>query len=272
MSVKKIIELFFPMWANCEANKIIQKKIDENVEPELDIANNQLLDAYIDSLEQKKTLEDKAKVNVIGVTIAFTLMLNSTAFISNSLGMKFGKTVLIISIVTILLAAIYMIFAGILVIKVLTDKNVVYYYCGKCESETEYLECKRAIYLNRKMNLIRNNYVFTTYECIRNSLVCFFCVFVIACIALWPVSKNTRMVSSEKNSDYLVYYTTDSLIEEVTDIGIVSIEDSIIDFIQKNKIELDQTFSFINQEYNLFIKAELKNEEVFVIDIEHYLQ
>lgn len=269
-SIGLVFGAIFPMVANYITNKKIQGKIDNAEDETIGVPNMRLLDLHKECLKQKNSLEDKAKVNVIGVTIAFSLMLNSTSFINSSFGKNVDQWVLILALVVIVLAAVYMIFAGILAIKVITDKNIVYEYSGECESEEECTKCREAIMKNRHMNTIRNNYVFSSYECIRNSLICFLFVFIVACITMIPSSNRIQNLNVSTNGNYKVYYAADSLIDDISDIGINEIQDSIISFIQNNNINQNQSFSFIDQDNNLFFKVERKNGELYEIDIEHY--
>lgn len=269
--IRVIFDGIFPMMANIKTNKKVQSKIDNSEVDNIDVPNDRLLDLYQDSLKQKSSLEDKAKVDVVCVTIAFTLMLNSITFVNNYVGKKVADWVLIFALMIIVLAAGYMIIAGVLAIKVIADKNIVFEYCGKCDSAEEWSKCKEAINKNRLMNIIRNNYVFSSYQCIRNSLICFFIVFIMACITIAPSSNRIQKLNIGTNDCYEVYYASDSFINEVTNMGIAEIQDTIISFIQNNNIDQNQTFSFIDQVNKLFIKVKLKDDAIYVIDIEHYI-
>ena len=56
------------------------------------------------------------------------------------------------------------------------------------------VEYDRCITKNRTTNLIRNNTVFTSYECIRNSLVC---LFVILLLSAAPITSGQDQSSIE---------------------------------------------------------------------------
>lgn len=94
-------------------------------------------------------------------------------------------------------AVSYMITAGILAIKVLIDENRIYVVdigtTVRADANVR-VEYDRCITKNRTTNLIRNNTVFTSYECIRNSLVC---LFVILLLSAAPITSGQDQSSIE---------------------------------------------------------------------------
>ena len=62
-----------------------------------------------------------------------------------------------------------MILAGLLVIKTFTVQITI--YTVNETQENIFLQYRKAIILNRLSNIIRSNYISTSYECLRNSLI-----------------------------------------------------------------------------------------------------
>lgn len=73
---------------------------------------------------------------------------------------------------------LYALLAALYSIKVFTKVITVYQpEPNKAQDKEELLVC---VALNRWSNLIRNNYLSTSYELLRTSLICLFVVFVIS--------------------------------------------------------------------------------------------
>ena len=187
--ISLIIDLLFPMAANWEYNKKLRAKIKaqnddcssnpiesilSTVKKPDDLATDVFENLYNDTLKAKDKIEEKAKTNIIGVSISITLIMGASGMLS-ALNEKFQISWFAwVAFILMLAAVIYMHFAGILVIRLLTNENEVYtldlnsFLPGSNSLMRK--EYDRCIILNRYKNIIRNNYLFTSYECIRNSL------------------------------------------------------------------------------------------------------
>ncbi|NCD10372.1 MAG: hypothetical protein EOL98_13345 [Negativicutes bacterium] len=144
-------------------------------------------DQYFDTFKIKDKLEDKAKTNVVGVTIAITLIMGASGVI-NTIYARFPIPIIKWIAFCLLSAAVmYMIAAGLLAIKVLIKDNKMFnvnietFASGNQALSEEYNEC---INLNKLQNIMRNNSVFTSYECIRNSLVCLFLILMLVSVPI----------------------------------------------------------------------------------------
>lgn len=195
--MNRIFDIIFPFHANCKANAIIQSRmrpndeIEESVIPSGvlqrvdcpdNIRNEVLEDLYEQTFKIKDKLEDKAKSNVMGITISVSLIVGSTKLLSyvNSEAERLCIIILLI------ISVFYMIVSGLLVIHMLIDENETYVIKlnslaeGGGSLRADYDQC---ILLNQYKNLIRNNYLFASYACIRNALISLFFMFLLIVIS-----------------------------------------------------------------------------------------
>lgn len=140
---------------------------------------------YNHNQEVKKILEDKAKTNIIGLTISITLIMvfiNITELINSFENLNIKIIILILAIMSVG----YMIVASLLSINLLVNKNIVFrIQPSDLTLEKNLLKRKYALLteLTIKQNLIRNNYIYSSYECIRNSLILLFTIFIMLLLA-----------------------------------------------------------------------------------------
>lgn len=212
----KIFDAIFPMIANYRDNLKVRKKIhptdDEGnkIEPEGILAHIEnsneldlkvLEDQYGETLRIKEKIEDKAKTNIIGISISITLIMGASGILS-VVNDKYQLPILSwITFALMVVSIAYMLTAGILVIRLLTNENEVYVVnlnsliLGEEILRDDYDKC---ISQNRNKNTIRNNYLFTSYECIRNSLICLFAILLLTAAPL-------SFQSEEKNDNLLKF-------------------------------------------------------------------
>lgn len=166
-----------------------------------------LKEAYDSSVLRMKQFEEKAKTNIIAISISVTITIGLINPISNIYekynNIYFGFFLFIISIFIVM----FMLYGGIISLKVLMDKNIVY-KIGLTELSEDEKSLKN-IYgmygeLNEINNTIRNNYINTSYKCMRNALILLSLIFFIGII---PVKLNSEdqtnkniMELKEKNS------------------------------------------------------------------------
>ena len=151
-----------------------------------------------------------------------------------------------------------MIAAGIHAIQVLIAENTIYTASLEIDDELYKNDLNKKIGLNRARNIIRNNYIFTSYECIRNSLLCLFIVMVIAII---PVQKDSHTPESSWQGSY--YLSADAMrtIHNGIDLSVITayIED------QPQK---DGTVAVVDEKDKIFIKYSIDGENVIIYMIE----
>lgn len=259
-----ILEKIFPSIANHLYNNKVRNKIKNRVELALpsndtsidDITIEDFNALYESDMRWKEKLEDKAKTNVIGVTISVTLMMGAYSLIQNVSG-KFGSNILFwIAFCLFILSVVYMLEAGIHAIHVLTAENVVYTSPAGLKGNEKKNDMDLQIGLTRAQNTLRNNYIFTSYECIRNALICLFCVMIIAIIPVMQVKPVTsynhgNYFYSEQAMQSLNNGVDQSTVEAYIDTNITDGEHSVVD-----------------QSNNLFIKYLVKDNQVIIYIVE----
>ena len=263
-AVKNIFEHIFPSYANRCSNKKVKHRIEsrENLdcpsrENSLDLLSKDELQSLLDKASQARTkLEDKAKTNVIGVTISVTLIMGAYTLVQNISG-KYGTSIPFwIAFILFVSSVLYMIVAVIHAIHVLTAENIVYYPKPGLEGDEEKKDLDVQVGLNRAQNLIRNNYVFTSYECIRNSLICLFAVMVIAIVPL----NSKRIIDSYSQGSY--YFSEQALKSIKRGIDSVTVK-RFIDLKAK-----DGYYFAVDEQDGLYIEYSIKdgNATVYVIE------
>ena len=186
---KKILGILLPFYDNFKALKKIEDRqqnilninyFDDKITKEFSDVVDQynfktIKELYKLTIEGKGKLEDKAKTLVVSVTIAVPFSINGI----NVVNKIENESIRNLCSLIFILAVSFMIIAGILSIKVFTEQ-IKLYTVNETKREL-YFEYKRAIILNRLSNVIKNNYIFTSYECLRNSLilVIIFCIIVL---------------------------------------------------------------------------------------------
>lgn len=283
--ISLIIDLLFPMAANWEDNKKLRAKIKaqnddcssnpvesilSTVKKPDDLATDVFENLYNDTLKAKDKIEEKAKTNIIGVSISITLIMGASGMLS-ALNEKFQISWFAwVAFILMLAAVIYMLFAGILVIRLLTNENEVYTLDLNSFLPGSNLlmrkEYDRCIILNRYKNIIRNNYLFTSYECIRNSLICLFAILVMTTIPLSTPKGNQNIVYV---SDPYSFRYSSSSVEYLKQNDVQKIVESYITSVVENKkSNTEQTFGVVEEDCNLFIKFDVSGSTINVLLLE----
>lgn len=283
--ISLIIDLLFPMAANWEYNKKLRAKIKaqnddcssnpvesilSTVKKPDDLATDVFENLYNDTLKAKDKIEEKAKTNIIGVSISITLIMGASGMLS-ALNEKFQISWFAwVAFILMLAAVIYMLFAGILVIRLLTNENEVYtldlnsFLPGSNSLMRK--EYDRCIILNRYKNIIRNNYLFTSYECIRNSFICLFAILVMTTIPLSIPKGNQNIVYV---SDPYSFRYSSSSVEYLKQNDVQKIVESYITSVVENKkSNAEQTFGVVEEDCNLFIKFDVSGSTINVLLLE----
>jgi hypothetical protein len=286
--MNKLIEIIFPLYANYIANGKVRKRIDnlikrqnspdedttESVVDEVDIEVYR--EMYHDTFKIKDKLEDKAKTNVVGVTIAITLIMGASGVINTIYGKFSIPTIKWIAFGFLSAAVIYMIAAGLLAIRVLITDNKMFFVnlesfaTGDQTLSQEYNDC---IKLNKHQNTMRNNTVFTSYECIRNSLVCLFLILILVSVPIISPTSNEaqeRNIGKVSNEEYQFLYSAkavDSI--KSSDIQDV-VEETIIRDIYRDidKIKSASEIGIADVPNKIFIKYSYNDDTINVLLIE----
>lgn len=289
--MNSVLEAIFPMIANHIDNKKLREKLseDENnskqcgllcgIDNAEAIKTDILKQQYIDTFQNKDKLEDKAKTNIIGITISITLIMGASSVLKTisekypTLGLQW------FSFALLSIAVIYMLAAGIIAIKVLIDENIIYtinlnsFAADEMVLRTDYDRC---IWQNRMQNLIRNNSVYTSYECIRNALICLFLILVLSTIPI-----KTQMVSVNDGStantggakQYHFVFSSPAVAYLRTNNVQSIVENAIIRAIENQKTveKSDKTIGIIESNDGLFIKFSISEDTITILLIESFI-
>src|SRR5690606_3719665 len=190
--------IIFPFPKLLKASRTINKKIyrlNKSTEEDpytyeyasnnLNIEDKVLLDTLNDTIEKKKTLEDKAKSTLIAITISTTLIANILKFLQDINGNPVFVMILLLTIG--FLSLLYMVVAGLLSLYCISEVNsvaVMYpedYLLSEEEKKTQIADNIEYNFLN---NLKRNNLMATSYKCIIVSLLLLIVFFIISSITI----------------------------------------------------------------------------------------
>lgn len=180
---KKIIQvlenILFTILPNLNAKKAngaIKDKPDDNVDLK-EVSIDAIKEKYEETTFAKSQLDDKAKTTTAALTITITLVLNLYGLVKGA--MEKGDAIYfeIIVFVLAVISVLYIATAWFLAMSVLFKHNTIYRTSLDDRSMAAYYRC---IVENGKINLIRNNCLYASYLCIRNSVVCLILVFVLA--------------------------------------------------------------------------------------------
>lgn len=219
---------------------------------------------YTEAFEVKNKFEDKAKTNVIGITIAITVIMGASG-LTGSLISKYPSFILHWVSFAILLAAIfYLLVSGIDAIRVLFDENAMSTVdlpdlaADDVDTKEKYDDCTNR---NINRNIIRNNIVYSSYICIRNALICMMVLFVLVSIPLTTAkSKDNKIVVSSGSS---ISYSSSIIIPD--EIDIVDINNCVIqDREDRDSIEDGTTYSFVNINNNYYVQYKCFGSEIIV--------
>lgn len=130
--ISEFINFLWPFYKSYTANKKIDKDIqrqknDNTVQEFQDnFDKTEIVKDYDVTIYRKDKLEDKAKTNIFGITIAISLIAGAHTFLNNIYTMYSSRIIGIISFILFLLIILYLLVSGITVVKVLCDLNSIY--------------------------------------------------------------------------------------------------------------------------------------------------
>ena len=129
-----------------------------------------------DALEHKKQLEDKAKSLVALTTISATMMLGLGSTASSMFGGIVQLPARVILAAVMIFSAFYMVAAAISSISVFASLNKAYLVDDPGRSTGD--DIRLAIMQNGYQNILRNNYLSLSFDCLKRSLGSLFVVFL----------------------------------------------------------------------------------------------
>lgn len=186
------VDVLFPIISTFLSKRRIIEKIDsleETEGAEIDFQShpsfvylrnidddNVLENKYGDALEHKKQLEDKAKSLVALTTISATMMLGLGSTASSMFGGIVQLPVRAILAAVMIFSAFYMVAAAISSISVFASLNKAYLVDDPGRSTGD--DIRLAIMQNGYQNILRNNYLSLSFDCLKRSLGSLFVVFL----------------------------------------------------------------------------------------------
>ena len=278
--MNSLISTVFPFFVCRKANKKLKKQIlefetDKKTRKHYSVIKRRQRKNYFDildkkykeSFDKKNKLEDKAKTNVIGLTIAITLITGASGIIK-TIDSKFPiGFVQWISFFILLVSVVYLIIAGILAVKALCSENTMFFISEDTllrkdlNGLLEYDEC---IEKNEKYNTIRNNLIYSSYACIKNSLICMVAILILCTIPLNTfVERKSDNVSYK--SGYEFVYSSEIVCNE-KNIDFLDVEDLIIEDISVRENITDE-ICFLSRDDKLVIKYSIEGKKISVLSI-----
>lgn len=264
---QKMFFAIFPFIHSYIANKKIEERLNCNeIEEiqELPQSLDELREVYKRTLEIKDKLEDKAKNNIIAITISITLIMGASNIISNLIKKPLFFWMPSVSILLFVGAVGYMIVAGSSAFKLLMDKNVVYYVLSTSNDESEYYESKES---NNNYNLIRNNLINTSFRCIRNAIICLFIVLMLIIANQFNDSYYRDSVNVSGFVNINIFYSN-AVIQDVNFLeNRLQIESLIWEYYKSGKLIEGESVGLVDAQNNLFVKVNKQNEKVICVEL-----
>lgn len=275
--MSKVISAFLPFYANKKINDRLRTKLADTdsagvlsyIENSDKITIETLREQYNETMRTKDKLEDKAKTNVAGITISITLIMGASGLLSN-IYTKFNFPLISwLSFLLFSVSVIYMLIAGIMAIGVLISENEVYTVRLSSlaeNSQTLRDDYDKCIGQNTTKNLIRNNSVYTSYECIRNALVCLFILLVLVAI---PFSAKKPIPQADINdfSTQNIVYSGSSVLSIKENEWQAEVEQTIMQAKSAGQLKGTQTIGLLSTNKNLFIKVAVDEDLITVMFI-----
>lgn len=275
-----VLTALFPVLGNLKANNKLRKRLKNYVEPgeerlqtPLSMSSNpdaitveSLKEQYADALKTKDKFEDKAKATIICVTISVSLIMGASGLLSSVASRFDFPLVKWLSYVLFLYAVLSMISAAIMDIKVLVNENTIFPFPADCPEEE--IRETYDIYIGKNVtqNIIRNNYVFTAYECIRNALICLFAIMAIAVIPIHGSGITTA--SHSKAYSQRGYSYSETIIDTLGQHGTTEIKEIIETALTSMQTTDGQIYSIVDSLNGLFIKFQINDSDIGVLSIE----
>ncbi len=269
--IQSIIGQVFPSVSMRKANKQLKEAINsaENQSNRAAIDNfdqipiENFRQKYVETFEVKNKFEDKAKTNVIAITIAITVIMGAYGLTGSLINKYSCITLHWISFIILLTAIIYLFVSGIDAIKVLFNENTMSTVglpdlaADDVDTKEKYDDCTNR---NINRNIIRNNFVYSSYICIRNALICMMMLFVLVTVPLTTTKSKDNIVVSSRSS---ISYSTTIIIPDELDVA--DINNCVIqDREARDSIDDGTIYSFVNLNRNYYVQYKCFGSEIIV--------
>lgn len=270
--IQSIIEQIFPSISISKANKLLKKKINSE-KSQSNISDKENFDVIpIESFRQKYTetfniknkFEDKAKTNVVGITIAITIIMGASGLIDSLIRKYTSVPLHWISFILLSISIIYLLVSGIDAIRVLFNENTMSIVdLPDLSADDIGTKEKYDDYTNRNINrnIVRNNIVYSSYICIRNALICMMVLFILVSIPFSDIREKVGTGMVTNNSS--ISYSSDIIIPER--ISRSTINNSItIDKSTREDIKDGETYTFVNMDEKYLVEYKCVGTNIIV--------
>lgn len=267
--MKGLLFAIFPFIHSHIANKKIEKRINSHETQETTQSLEILREEYERSLKGKDKLEDKAKTNIVAITISITLIMGATNIVNGLINDPLWIWLPFIAVLLFVGAVIYMIVAGTSAFKLLMDKNVVYYVSSNTEDVQEYYENKEG---NNNYNLIRNNLINTSFKCIRNALICLFIVLTLTLLNQFDFPHHLTSTITTQFANTEIFYSNTAL--QTTNFSELRLptESLIREYYDADKLKIGEPTGLIDVHNKVFVKVIRQSAGVIcVVSIEPFI-
>ncbi|MTV47892.1 hypothetical protein GJ688_02700 [Heliobacillus mobilis] len=208
---QKVAYLIMPSFRAFCLNRNVKKGIDKLAKEKDEyfylekVKLDRLEKLYSKEQERRKTIEDKAKVNVTGITLALTLLSSSITFLNgtktSNIKLEHGVTEDIL-LLLFLSTFIYLFLGALDAIKALQLGLVYDIYLSdeiKMASKGSYLRClelSKSIHFNYKYNTIKENFVTSSYDNIKNAIIALLLLVLLGSI-MYVINGNNEKIQDK---------------------------------------------------------------------------
>ena len=269
-----LICTIFPFVCMYRSNRKVSAKIKEPIGILHDVCNKHevskevLQDRYSAAQKMKEKLEDKAKANIFAVTVSVTLIMNASTIL-NTIASKYPSSVIQWGGFSFYIAAIiYLIIAGVISIRMLMHKHIIDIIDLNSYANEDKLrdELSAKTEMNQNRNIIRNNDIFSAYECIRNALVCLFVVFFFAILPFEATEQNSAYHENTNN----IFYSSEATAFIQNAHSLTQVESAIHYALNQDILSSEALVGFIDPSSKLFIQASKNQGMVYIHFIASY--
>ena len=224
-TLKKILYAILPNLHARNSNNKIKKQADKSVDLK-NVSIEAIKEKYEETTFAKSQLDDKAKTTTAALTVTITLVLNLYGLVKGAMenegAIWFRATILTLAVTSIL----YIASAWLLAMSVLFKHNKI---CRTSLYDGTMAEYHSCITENIKINLMRNNCLYASYLCVRNSVICLIVVFI---LVFCPYLFNENLIKQEN----IIY------------------AESLNNWIKENPYETKRIALLVNDNLNVFKK------------------
>lgn len=279
MKPRNILYAIFPVLGNKSVNDKLRSRIinsngqnNEELQTPLGMSDNPdvitdetLKNQYAEALKTKDKFEDKAKATIVCVTVSVSLIMGASGLLTTVASRFDYPFVKWLSYALFLYAVLSMIAAAIMDIKVIANENIIYTFPMDCPEEKVRETYNLCVGQNVTQNYIRNNYVFTAYECIRNALIC---LFVIMALAVIPINMGQTSIPTSKTNVQRSYSYVESTLHQLAHYDVEEIKDIIENALPAIQTIDGEIYSIVDNANKLFVKFQINGSDIKVLSIE----